>query len=161
MESITGHQFNTQKKIDLKSHLLNAKVQPDYFDFPSYEFAIYLRHHGFPSPLLDWSRSFYVAAFFAFQKPIPPEDKIAIFVYIERPEGTKFVHHLDPTIISLPPFTSAHKRHYAQQAEYTICAQWNEGNGYILRPHSDVLDLNIESQDMLTKITLYCRRLVT
>lgn len=30
---------------------------------PGYEFMIYTRHHGFPSPLLDWSRSPYVALF--------------------------------------------------------------------------------------------------
>jgi hypothetical protein len=33
----------------------------------SYDYMAHLRHNGFPSPLLDWTRSPYVAAFFAFQ----------------------------------------------------------------------------------------------
>jgi hypothetical protein len=34
----------------------------------SYDFMTRLRHHGFPSPLLDWPQSPYTAAFFAFNK---------------------------------------------------------------------------------------------
>lgn len=34
----------------------------------SYGFMTRLRHHGFPSPLLDWPQSPYIAAFFAFNK---------------------------------------------------------------------------------------------
>src|SRR5258706_9008630 len=35
--------------------------------FPGYEYMTYLRHYSFPSPLLDWSKSQYVAAYFAFR----------------------------------------------------------------------------------------------
>jgi len=35
---------------------------------PNYHFMAYVRPHGFPSPLLDWSQSLYTALFFAFRK---------------------------------------------------------------------------------------------
>lgn len=44
------------------------------FEFPPmdlYRYMVYLRHFGFPSPLLDWSRSPYVAAFLAWRQGCP------------------------------------------------------------------------------------------
>ena len=61
------------------------------FKFPSvgfYRYMVYLRHHGFPSPLLDWTWSMHVAAFFAF-RTVGTAEKRSIYVYCERPQGGK------------------------------------------------------------------------
>jgi len=48
-----------------------------------YEFMAYLRHHRFPSPLLDWTFSMKVASFFAFQNH-SDEENVAVYVYLEH-----------------------------------------------------------------------------
>jgi hypothetical protein len=63
-------------------NLLKEKESLGLTGLPGYEYWIYLRHHGFPSPLLDWTRSPYVAAFFAFRQACQAE-KVAIFAYLE------------------------------------------------------------------------------
>ncbi|MDR3564366.1 MAG: FRG domain-containing protein [Negativicutes bacterium] len=119
--------------------------------FPNYDYFIYLRHHGFPSPLLDWSRSLYIAAFFAFQKPIV--DRVAIFVYQEYAGTGKYGSSNEPQIHGLGPNVRSHPRHFLQQGEYTICVKFDDGV-WCLAEHAEVFQLDHKGQDRLWKLTL-------
>jgi len=93
---------------------------------PSYSLLTYFRHLGFPSPLLDWTRSLYVAAYFAFCDAIPKNDKsVAIYTYMEYFRGSKGID-LKKFVSTLGGNISTHKRHYLQQAVYTYALSVND-----------------------------------
>lgn len=85
----------------------------------------YLATHMFPSPLLDWSRSPNVAAFFAFREnSLVPVAKRSIYAYCA---GTLTGATLyKPMILPLGPYVHTHHRHFRQRSEYTFCANFVE-----------------------------------
>src|ERR1041384_5226300 len=96
LRSITGHKWETMDYPQVQENIA-AKQKPSTLYLPCYDYLAYLRHHGFASPLLDWTESPYVAAFFAFCDPppqqvcdgLPQRERAALFVYNETPSGGK------------------------------------------------------------------------
>ena len=77
---------------------------------PAYEYLAYLRHHGFPSPLLDWSISPYIALLFAFMDA-SPSDFVSVYALMEFSTGTKMRDSGSARIEQYGPYVRTHRRH--------------------------------------------------
>lgn len=117
-----------------------------------YEFMAYLRHHGFPSPLLDWSRSLYVALYFACSGGRIDKDA-ALYMYVENLGFGKGGARGNPEIASLGPYVTTHKRHYIQQSQYTACVAEIEGK-WVFHRHELNLGMPADKQDRLERVVI-------
>ncbi|MFH1887344.1 MAG: FRG domain-containing protein [Pseudomonadota bacterium] len=125
----------------------------DYFiNIPFYSFWVYLRHHGFPSPLLDWSKSPYIAFFFALAEKSGAE-YASVFAYIAMPKGAKAGWSGSPVINEQGPYVTSHKRHFLQQSCYTICTKV-DGRYHEFVEHKEVFKSKDMGQDLLFKILI-------
>lgn len=155
-------QIESFEKTDL--HLpsyieLDLELKRDYgkgfiHNLPFTEWIIFLRHHGFPSPLIDWSTSIYLASYFAFIE-INKSDYSSVYAYIEAPDGVKIGSDNDININTLGPYLKTHKRHFLQKSRYTIATQYIDDNDdHLIVGHEDVFKVSNDRQDVLIKFLI-------
>ncbi len=153
IETYTGKSWQdvpTPDDYDSQLKDINMPSNPPNL-LPGYEYMVYLRHHGFPSPLLDWSQSPYIAAFFAFNEAKPDQSEpVAIYAFLERTGASTLVPGGPSTptwVVGLGPNVRSDKRHFLQQSEYTICCTRCRDDGvWSYHSHEEMLGQNNSEQ---------------
>jgi hypothetical protein len=148
VESCTGRRWDDLPAYSRELEMANQRGAPQ-----GYEFMAYLRHHRFPSPLLDWTRSPYVAAFFAFQDPEADGHEVAIYSFAEFCGNCKNQAGGEADIVVAGPYVATHDRHFRQQSQYTVCRKLSGGR-YVYCSHEEAFARGNEEQDRLTKFIL-------
>jgi hypothetical protein len=124
-------------------------AEVDRYTLPNLEYLCFARHLGFPSPLLDWTFSYYVAAFFAF-KEAKPNDDVAIYAFKEWNGKPRSGWISDPLMDGIGPYIETHERHYRQNSTYTICRSQNDEPDNLIefRRHEDAITSNPENHTL-------------
>lgn len=121
---------------------------------PAINYMTYLRHQGFPSPLLDWTSSLHIAGFFAFDKVNDEVPFVSIYVFCEYMGEGKEASSWEPNISVIDEYVKTHKRHFLQQSRYTICTEKIDDELLYYARHENIQERDARDQDHLWKFNI-------
>jgi hypothetical protein len=156
IESFTGQRWDLMDSAKIED-AIDKYTDDVVAHIPQLDFLIYLRHHGFPSPLLDWTFSPYVAAFFALSEPREVENA-AVFAFIKAPKGVEGGVVGGPRIKPIRMDVRTDKKHFLQQATYTVCTEvkgkLDQRSPHVFVSHERVHEKASKRQDIVLKIDI-------